>query len=172
MCVLLRDLLSGEGEYADPSGAGLMDFNPFNLIAVDGGEATFFCNRPSSTRQTLTPAVYGLSNGALDEPWPKTVQLKNILLDWIAAGAQRPEVLLDGLRSETLLEVGERSAAPSDIPQEPPSSAIFIKNQIYGTRCSTVVAVDDLGNGLIVERRFTPIGDASGETTLSFSWTQ
>lgn len=112
-----------------------------------------------------------LSNGALDEPWPKTVQLKNILFDWIGAGAQRPVVLLDGLRSETFPELGERAAAPSDFPQEPPSSAIFIKNPIYGTRCSTVVAVDDLGNGLIVERRFTPAGDRSGETTLSFSWT-
>jgi uncharacterized protein with NRDE domain len=170
--LLLRDLLSGEGQYTDPSGADLMVFNPFNLIAVDSGQATFSSNRPSSIQRALAPAVYGLSNGALDEPWPKTVQLKNILLDWIAAGAQRPELLLDGLRGETLPEVGERSAAPSDAPQEAPVSPIFIKNPIYGTRCSTVVAVDGFGHGLIVERCFTPFGDVSGETTLSFSWTQ
>jgi uncharacterized protein with NRDE domain len=170
--LLLRDMLSGEGPYAEPSDTDLMGFNPLNLITVDNGEATFFSNRPSLTRQALAPAIYGLSNGALDEPWPKTVQLKNILFDWIAAGARRPELLLDSLRDETLPELGERSAAPSDIPQEPPSSAIFIKSPIYGTRCSTVVAVDDRGNGLIVERRFTPLGDASGETTLSFSWPQ
>lgn len=170
--LLLRDLLSGEGQYADPSGTDLMDFNPFNLVTVDSGEATFSCNRPSPMQQALAPAVYGLSNGALDEPWPKTVQLKNILLGWIARGAQQPQVLVDSLRSETLPEVGERSAAPSDVPQEAAVSPIFIKNPIYGTRCSTVVAVDDFGNGLIVERRFTPLGDASGETTLSFSWPQ
>ena len=80
--------------------------------------------------------------------------------------------MLDGLRGETLPEVGERSAAPSDAPQEAPVSPIFIKNPIYGTRCSTVVAVDGFGHGLIVERCFTPFGDVSGETTLSFSWTQ
>jgi uncharacterized protein with NRDE domain len=170
--LLLRDLLSGEGQYADPAGADLTDFNPFNLIMVDGGEARFFSNRPSSMQQRLAPAVYGLSNGALDEPWPKTVQLKNILLAWIAADMQQPEALLDGLRDETLPQAGERSAAPSDAPQEAAVSPIFIKNPIYGTRCSTVVAIDCLGHGLIVERRYTPLGDASGETTLSFSWTQ
>jgi uncharacterized protein with NRDE domain len=170
--LLLRDLLAGEGQYAELSGADLADFNPFNLITVDGGEATFSSNRPSSMRRTLAPAVYGLSNGALDEPWPKTVQLKNILFDWIAAGAHRPELLLDGLRDETLPEVGERSAPPSDAPQEAPLSPIFINNPIYGTRCSTVVAVNGLGGGLIIERRFTPVGRASGETTLSFSWTR
>ena len=127
-------------------------------------------NRPTSTRQVLAPGLYGLSNGALDEPWPKTVKLKSILLDWVAAGAQQPEHLLDNLREDTLPEFGERSAVASDVPQEAPISPIFIKNSIYGTRCSTVVAIDSLGEGFIVERRFTSNGDASGETALSFSW--
>jgi len=169
--LLLKDLLSGEGRYANASGTDFMGFNPLNLITSDGGEVTFWSNRPSFVQRALAPTVYGLSNGALDEPWPKTVQLKNILRDWMAAGAQRPEVLLDGLRSETRPELGEQSAVPSDVPQEAPLSPIFIKNPIYGTRCSTVVVVDGLGHGLIVERRFTPLGDVSGETALTFSWT-
>ena len=78
--------------------------------------------------------------------------------------------LLDGLRDESLPGFGIHSAVPSDIPQEPPLSPIFIRNPVYGTRCSTVVAVDDQGQGVIIERRFAVDGGEAGETALPFSW--
>jgi len=172
---LAADLLSGRGAYADIAVAALSDFNPFNLIAVDGEAARFLSNRPAETRADLTradlgPGIYGLSNGALDEPWPKTVQLKGFLLEWLVAGAAEPRSLLDGLRSETLFPAGLPPDRPSDAPQEPPLSPIFIRGPVYGTRCSSVVAVDAQGRGLIVERRFGPDGEAAGETALAFSW--
>ncbi len=170
--VLLRDVLSDEGQYARPSDVDLADFNPCNLIAAEHNATTFLSNRPYCARQVLAPGVYGLSNGKLDQPWPKTVQLKSFLFDWMAAGAQQPEALFDGLREEALPEVGERNAGPSDVPQEAPLSPIFIRNPIYGTRCSTIVAIDDLGHGLILERSFRPDGDISGETAIPFSWPQ
>lgn len=167
---LVTDLLSGSGSYADPGAARLSDFNPFNLIMADGGEARFLSNRPETIRSILAPGLYGLSNGTLDEPWPKTMRLKEILLDWIVAGASRPEALLDGLREETLPDIGLRPTVRSDIPQEPTLSPIFIRNPVYGTRCSTVVAIDDQGRGMIVERRYGPAGEAVGEMALPFSW--
>ena len=168
--LLVQYLLSGEEPYAHPSDTDLMNFNPLNLITTTREEATFLSNRPAPIRQTLAPGIYGLSNGKLDEPWPKTVRLKNILKDWLAAGAHQPEILFDGLREDVLPDVGLRSALPSDVPQEAPLSPIFIKNPVYGTRCSTVVAIDNAGHGLIVERRFTPDGETSGETALDFFW--
>jgi len=167
---LVTGLLTGEGRYADPGAAALSDFNPFNLIVADRERARFLSNRPEAIRSILAPGIYGLSNGALDEPWPKTLRLKAILLDWIVDGGGRPEALLDGLREEALPDVGLRSAAPSDVPQEPPLSPIFIRNPVYGTRCGTVVAIDDTGRGVIVERRYTPAGEVAGETALSFAW--
>ena len=168
---LVTDLLAGEGRYADLGDAELSDFNPFNLIVADREQAHFLSNRPENVRSLLASGIYGLSNGALDEPWPKTMRLKAILLEWIVSSGRRPEVLLDDLRGETLPDVGVRSTVPSDVPQEPPLSPIFIRNPVYGTRCSTVVAVDDQGRGIIVERRYTPAGDEAGESALSFSWT-
>ena len=58
----------------------------------------------------------------------------------------------------------------SDVAQEPPFSPIFIRNPVYGTRCSTVVAIDDVGCGFIFERRFDASGEKEGETAMSFSW--
>ncbi len=167
---LVTDLLAGDGRYADPDTAQLSDFNPFNLILADRDRAHFLTNRPEALRSTLAPGLYGLSNGALDAPWPKTMRLKAMLLDWIVAGASHPEGLLDGLRDETLPDAGLRPTVPSDVPQEPTLSPIFIRNPVYGTRCSTVVAIDREGRGRIVERRYAPNGETIGETELPFAW--
>lgn len=167
---LVTDLLTGEGRYGDPDAATLSDFSPFNVIVADSEQARFLSNRPQETRCTLAPGLYGLSNGALDEPWPKTLRLKERLLAWIVGGESAPSRLLADLREDTLPDVGVRVAVPSDAPLEPPLSPVFIRHPVYGTRCSTVVAVDAQGRGVIVERRYTPDGAAAGETTLEFSW--
>lgn len=167
---LVTDLLSGQGRYADPHSAQLLDFNPFNLIMVDRGQAQFLSNRPEVIRTPLVSGIFGLSNGTLDEPWPKTMRLKTILRDWITEDASHPEALLDGLREEEVPDAGLLSVIPSDVPLEPPPSAIFICNPVYGTRCSTVVAIDNQGQGVILERRFSPTGKMTGETALPFSW--
>jgi uncharacterized protein with NRDE domain len=157
-------MLAGTGGYDDLSDANLSDFNPFNLIVADRERAHFLSNRPRDVRSLLAPGIYGLSNGALDEPWPKTMRLKEMLLEWIINSANGPEILLDNLHEESLPEIGIHSALPSDVPQEPTLSPIFIRNPLYGTRCSTV------GRGVIVERRYNSAGEAEGETALSFSW--
>lgn len=167
---LVTDLLAGEGAHADPERVALGAFNPFNLIFVDGDGAHFLSNHPAETRSALGHGVYGLSNGALDEPWPKTLQLKGALLDWIVADAQTPERLFDALAQDALPDYGIAPSSASDVPQEAALSPIFIRNPLYGTRCSTVVAIDTQGRGLIIERRFDMDGEESGETALRFEW--
>jgi uncharacterized protein with NRDE domain len=48
-------------------------------------------------------------------------------------------------------------------------SAAFIRGEAYGTRASTVVAIDHHGGGRIIERRFGPGGRAEGETALQWA---
>jgi uncharacterized protein with NRDE domain len=167
---LVAGILAGEGPHGDPATVRLADFNPFNLIAVDREGVHFLTNGPREIRTVLAPGLYGLSNGALDEPWPKTLQLKAALLDWIVRGAEGPGALLGALREERLADVGIDSTIPSDVPQEPRCSPIFIRNPVYGTRCSTVVAVDARGEGVILERRYSAAGEPTGDTALAFRW--
>ena len=169
---LVTEYLSGTGVRADPLTADLTDFNPVNLIIADRREAHFLSNRPTVARTTLASGIYGLSNGMLDEPWPKTMRLKSTLLDWIVGEATDPESLFDGLREEVLPEIGIDPRTPSDVPQEPGHSPIFIRDPIYGTRCSTIVAIDAAGRGIIMERRFSADGAETGRTKLSFAWTE
>jgi uncharacterized protein with NRDE domain len=144
---LVSSLLDGDSTYQDRQAIERADFNPFNLIEANTRRAHFFCQSPETIRTELAQGLYGLSNGVLDEPWPKTMRLKAHLLDWLMADRHSPEQLFDGLRDETVPDMGLRAAGPSDIPQEPRLSSIFIRNPVYGTRCSTVVAVDRDGRG-------------------------
>lgn len=167
---LVTDQLTGTGTYADLANARLNQFNPFNLIVADKSEAHFLSNRPEDIRTTLAHGIYGLSNGALDEPWPKTLQIKAALLDWLNADTAEFAPLFAALASETLADIGLHTATPSDVPLEAPETPPFIRNAIYGTRCSTVVAIDRAGNGMIAERRFAADGQVTGETSLTFAW--
>ena len=167
---LVTDMLAGTGDYGDPDNAPLGAFNPFNLIVAGPGQARFLSNRPHDIRAKLAHGVYGLSNGGLDEPWPKLLQIKAFMFDWLTGGADDPHALFDGLRSETLPAIGIAPTAPSDAPREPKDSPIFIRDAVYGTRCSTVVAIDRDGAGLIAERRFTAAGEAAGDSAIRFSW--
>jgi uncharacterized protein with NRDE domain len=167
---LVAGLLTSAGRYGDPATASLQDCNPFNLLLADRKDAQFLSNRPENIRATLAHGIYGLSNGTLDEPWPKTLQLKAALLDWLNTDGEDFVPLFAALRSETLASIGVPPREPSDVPLEPPETPVFIRNAVYGTRCSTVVAIDHAGIGTIIERRFTADGRAAGETRLTFAW--
>ena len=167
---LVTDLLGGTGPYADPDRAPLGAFNPFNLILADNKNAAFLSNRPEEIRTALTHGIYALSNGALDEPWPKTLQLKTALIDWMVSETPEIEPLFAALRNEQIAPIGTGPDEPSDIVDEAAQTSVFIRRPVYGTRCSTVVLVDRVGRGRIVERRFDEAGAVGGQTELGFAW--
>lgn len=137
--------------------------NPFNLFLAGPEGAEYVTNHPAPHRQALHPGIHGLSNGAFAQPWDKTRKLETALAEWLDADAS-PETLFAPLADRTLA-----TDAEPDGPS-PQFSGVFIANPVYGTRCSTVITVDQAGCGSIVERRFGPDGAESGTTTLSFNW--
>ncbi len=167
---LARDVLTGEGPYAHPDEPDLAAFNPMNLIVASQGEARFCTNRPQSDIRTLPPGLYGLSNGDLDAPWPKTLRLKAALAAWLERPGHEADPLLAALADETRPPDEDLPSTGLDLERERLVSPIFIRAERYGTRCSTVVRIDARGRGEIVERRFGPDGQPSGETALKFTW--
>jgi len=167
---LAREFLVGEGGYARFDEADLADFNPMNLIVAEGGQAAFFTNRPRPVRRPLAAGLYGLSNGDLDAPWPKTRQLKAALQAWIEGPGASIAPLFLALADETRPSDDELPRTGLDLERERLVSPIFIRDPRYGARCSTVVRVGPDGAGEIAERRFGPDGRPSGETTIGFAW--
>lgn len=131
-------------------------FNPFNLIMTDGNSAQFVSNRPSAVQYAMPLGITGLSNAIPDEHWPRKERLMAGLGEWLARSADTPEALLDLLVDE---ELPDRDAHP-----------VFIRSPVYGTRCSTVVAVDHGGHGQIIERRFDACGAVNGDIAIGFVW--
>ncbi len=134
------------------------------------GQSTPKLLKRRGLRTTLTHGIYGLSNGALDEPWPKTLQLKAALSDWLVSENPEVELLFAALRNEQIEPIGLVPDEPSDITDEAALTPVFIRRPVYGTRCSTVVLVDRAGLGQIVERSFDQNGLVTGETAVSFVW--
>ena len=137
----------------------LNSLNPFNLFAVANGRAELMTNHPAPMHRALAPGIHGLSNGAPEDRWFKTAQLETALAAWLDRGGE-PADLLEPL--------GDQRPDPSD--PDNPFSAPFIRNNRYGTRCSSVVAVDQAGAGVINERRFDEDGQVTGQTALKFVW--
>lgn len=137
--------------------------NPFNLFLAGPDGAQFVTNHPAPQIEALPPGIHGLSNGHFERPWSKTRKLESALANWLAK---------DEPSNALFAALADRSTAPSAEPDgpSPEFSGVFIANPVYGTRCSTVIAVDAVGQGTIIERRFGPDGRETGQTDLSFHW--
>lgn len=146
---------------------GLERYNRFNLILAERDAAWFVTNGPTPTVAPLPAGLHGLSNGLADVPWPKTRMLKGAVADWLAAGRDDADGLFAALADETRLEPTAEEIAAEP---EPVTSPVFIRNDTYGTRCSTVVLVRPDGAGVVRERRFGPDGAVTGESEVAFAW--
>jgi uncharacterized protein with NRDE domain len=119
------------GEYI--RGLNGREYSGFNLLLADGAAFWWLSNRDGSPR-SLQPGVYGLGNLLLDSP--EVDEPKRRFSD----------VLADGAAVESLFEV---------------LAAARIVHPVYGTRCSTVLAIGERVR--YAEREFGPDG-AAGET--------
>lgn len=130
-------------------------YGAFNLVIGDAGSSSWhwLSNQPGHPwkAQPLGPGVYGLSNGALDSPWPKTLLLKQALRE--ALSAAQPDELQAGLWAALL----DRQRA--DDPQLPRTgvplvleralSSVFVdfSEHAYGTRSSALLVASARGTG-------------------------
>ncbi|MEM8917317.1 MAG: NRDE family protein [Pseudomonadota bacterium] len=167
---LIRDYLENTGSPNEPNALPLAEFNPFSLITIEGNQAWVHANRPETLQQRLDPGLHGLSNGPVDNAWPKTGFLKRQLKDWMTDGNQDPDRLLTLLQDENAPAAASGFTPMPDLPRDPRTVPVFIRNAVYGTRCSTVVLVDGAGQGQILERSYDSNGDVTGDRSAAFVW--
>jgi uncharacterized protein with NRDE domain len=148
--------------------------NGFNLLSVDiaKGRACWVSNRPQPRDRRLGAGLYGLSNAALDSPWPKVERLKQRLVEALV-GDLRDEQLFAALADEQPAPDAQLPATGLPLARERQLSPAFIRiagddgQAVYGTRCSTLVIAERLPSGLLLrvrERRFSAQGGVKGES--------
>ena len=170
--LLIRDYLTGAEDAAAHAQHLLRvaaDYRPFNLLTFDAQAAFYLGNRPQPEAQAVTPGVHGLSNADFNTPWPKTRALMQRLQRWIDDGDDTDfAALFAALADEQLAPDEHLPDTGVGLEQERRLSSAFIRGADYGTRASTVVAIDHDGAGVIAERRFGPHARYLGETLLRF----
>ena len=114
----------------------------------------------------MDPGLHGLSNGLLDEPWPKVARGKANL-----DRALGREAGLEGL----LDVVNDRhQPADSELPDTGVSrelerlvAPVFIQSDQYGTRASSAVQLHDDGHIEMAEQSWQPNGQPDGPVRYS-----
>lgn len=148
-----------------PQGAS---HNGFNLLAGTGTRAAWGSNRASGVTP-LAAGVHGLSNAALDTPWPKLQRAKAALDAWTRDAAAEPDDAFRLLADTTPVADADLPATGVPLEWERRLAPAFIIGSEYGTRSSTVVALDRSGEVTFVERSFDAGGRAVGESRHRFA---
>ncbi|OOG39678.1 NRDE family protein [Polaromonas sp. A23] len=136
-------------------------YGTFNLVLGDFQSSTgssgpswhWLSNQPGLDWQAreLSPGLYGLSNGALDTPWPKTVALKQAMQSALESPNE------DELQARLWFALQDRQRASDPhlprtgvpLPLERALSSVFVDfpEHGYGTRSSTLL-VARAGEGI------------------------
>lgn len=140
----------------------------FNLIVGDGVDIAYLSNRDGGLRE-LEPGIYGLSNSVLDAPWDKVERSKQGLESLLERNAVFEKTLLELLGDRNPGHADETETTRLGEAAAKAISAPFIVLPEYGTRCSTVVTMDNKSRWRLLERRFAADGNACGESRFSFS---
>jgi len=148
--------------------AGATAQNGFNLVAGVGAQAAWGSNRDVMT-EVLPAGIHGVSNAALDTPWPKVTRTKTLVAAWCAAAESDIGPLFAMLADTRVAPDSELPSTGVTLERERLLSAPFIVSAGYGTRCSTVLTVSRDGTVRFVERSFDSSGSALGDVEHRFS---
>ncbi|MBO0855225.1 MAG: NRDE family protein [Nocardia sp.] len=188
---LLMDYLTGSDtpeDFTRATAAAPDVYNGYNLLVADSESLWWNSNRGSGTPMRLPSGLHGLSNAALlgsvARPGPATVHTDTGAPAWpkVRTGLTALAEVIDSTPvtgrppMRALFEVlaDQRPAPDAELPatgltvdRERAFSARFVAHTEHGTRCSTVLCVDQDGEFVITERSFARLGRPLGEVSFT-----
>ena len=167
---LVRDFVSGASDvdaFLDAVAPVAGEHGPFNLVLWDGQAMEYAGNHPRFARHPVAPGLHAVSNGPFDAPWPKSNFASRALASWMKNGL--PADARNADISPLLMALADETPAhDADLPDtgvgpelERRLSPPFVRDPVYGTRCSSIVLVQAHGIRF-VERRFGADGAVLG----------
>ena len=149
-----------------PRAAG---YSGFNLLLTDNDSLWYASNRADPFAKALPPGIYGLSNEFLDTPWPKLQRVRRRFDPQVLQGGEVSRNELFAILSDsTQAGINEQLPKTGLSPEwEQLLSSPFIRNEDYGTRCSTLVLLEPSGAVSLTERRFNRAGSLITETEFT-----
>lgn len=128
-------------------------YDGFNLLYGTSNELYYFTNRGGSSG-LIPPGIHGLSNHLLDTRWPKVTVAKSRFESIVQHSIVDPEQIFAALTdpapfADALLP--DTGVGPE---RERLLSPIFIEDEFYGTRSTTLLLIDRNDHVTFVERVF------------------
>lgn len=164
---LVADFLTGHSSaavYVASVATVAEQYSGFNLLVADHDQL-WWCSNHSEPQQ-LGPGVYGLSNASLDTPWPKTTAATSAMRAALSQPdeASMEAALFAALADRTLpaiedVPVGDLSESEFPAERARQLAACMIVTDDYGTRASSVLAINRVGVIAMQERTLDMAGD-------------
>lgn len=126
-------------------------YNGFNLL-VGNTDALHYFSNYSKGITDLTEGAYAISNHLLETPWPKIERGKKKFEIALSDQHLTEVKLFELLYDDTIAPDHSLPDTGVGLQRERILSSMFIKSPGYGTRCSTVIMVDNANNVLFSER--------------------
>ncbi len=150
-----KEIISTKGHY-----------NGYNLIYGCADYLFYFSNYNNSL-QKIDKGIHALSNHLLNTPWFKVVKSKNQFERVIQNNFAAEDIFK--ILSDTILSPdNELPETGLDKEREKIISSIFIKTKEYGTRCSTVITIDNNNFVNFTERTFNNNSKNYSEASFNF----
>lgn len=162
----LRQEQSAQG-YLETLEQQNISYNGFNLLVGDQTGLWYYSNRIASGLRKVPDGVNGVSNATLNTPWPKLLRTQRNVSAHLAETNQ-PDCtrLFEIFQDTTRAAEHELPDTGVGIDREKLLGSPFIKNERYGTRCTTLIMQHREGYALFYEKRY----DADGSVTGDSNW--
>ncbi|WP_340104993.1 NRDE family protein [Rhodohalobacter sp. 8-1] len=143
-------------------------YSGFNLLAGNANQI-FYLNNVNRQFQSVKPGIHGISNAFLDTPWPKVEKAKSLFKKVVQSEKINPEEIFQLLQDSESFPLEKLPNTGLSPEMEKAVSPIFIETDDYGTRCSSLLTIDNDGQVQFTERTFHVTGDGS-ETVKEYSF--
>ncbi|MEP6632684.1 MAG: NRDE family protein [Luteimonas sp.] len=148
-------------------------YGRFNLLVHDGEALVFASNHPHFQTQAVAPGLHAMSNGAFDAPWPKSGRALDALSEWLDSpeasdfdgDAAQVAPLFEALANTTPAPDAALPDTGISLELERMLSPAFLRGERYGTRCSSVVLVDEAAI-FFAELRYGPDAQPLGQSSV------
>lgn len=132
----------------------------FNFLAGDVDQL-FYLNNINGNIQSVTPGIHGISNAFLDTLWPKVETARSEFQKAISSSTIDKEKIFNFLNDSKSYPEDSLPDTGLSPEKEKAVSPIFIETEGYGTRCSTLLTIDNDGRIHFTEKTYDAQREAS-----------
>tara|TARA_Y100000590_G_scaffold54738_1_gene57193 strand:+ start:36 stop:803 length:768 start_codon:yes stop_codon:yes gene_type:complete len=137
-----------------------IDYAGFNLL-LGGKEGIHYISNRTEKIDKLESGIHAIGNLLLNSETKKSIKVKNQFQELLKTNPDE-NALLEFMRGDSgdLSDIdmaGFKETEHEEIPYR------FIKSDVYGTRCTTLLIIDPKGKYRITEQNYSKRGDKTGK---------